>query len=29
MGFTSFSHQEQDIDEALDICQAALRSLRI
>jgi glutamate-1-semialdehyde aminotransferase len=29
MSFTSFSHQEQDIDEALDICEAALRSLRI
>jgi glutamate-1-semialdehyde 2,1-aminomutase len=29
MGFTCFSHQEQDIDEALDICDAVLRHLRI
>lgn len=27
MGFTCFSHQEQDIDEALEICEAALTPL--
>ena len=28
MGFTCFSHQEQDIDQALDICDSVLKSLK-
>jgi glutamate-1-semialdehyde 2,1-aminomutase len=29
MAFTCFSHQEQDIDEALDICEAVLSNLKV
>jgi glutamate-1-semialdehyde 2,1-aminomutase len=29
MGFTSFAHQEHDIDEALDICEVVLTGLQV